>query len=91
MALEMNPMLGGQWGSTLLGDQWEVSSFVALGMFYVWLPLEVEEKIFFPPPSIFYPIRFYLNLFSIDFKVLFYHGSKPLFHVFPSFSLTYKL
>jgi hypothetical protein len=47
VALEMNPMLGGQWGSILLGDQWKVSSLVTLGMFYVWLPLKVEEKTFF--------------------------------------------
>jgi hypothetical protein len=36
--------------------------------------------------------QFYLNLFfSIDLKVLFYHGSRPLLYTFFSFSLTYKL
>jgi hypothetical protein len=64
---------------------------VALRMFHVWLPLEGEGKTSFSPPSTFHPIRFYLNLFSIDLKVLFYHGFRPLLHIFPSFSLTYKL
>jgi hypothetical protein len=91
VALEMNPMLGGQWGSILLGGQWKVLSLVALGMFHVWLPLEGEGEISFSPLFTFYPIRFYLNLFAIDFKVLLYHGSKPLFHVFLSIFLTYKL
>jgi hypothetical protein len=34
VALEMNPMLGSQWGSILLGGQWKVPSLVALGMFH---------------------------------------------------------
>ncbi len=55
VALEMNPMLEGQWGSILFSDQWKVPSLVALGMFYVWLPLEVKEETFFSPPSTFYP------------------------------------
>jgi len=42
VALEMNPMLGNQWGSILLGDQWKVLILVALGMFYAWLPLEIR-------------------------------------------------
>jgi len=29
--------------------------------------------------------------FFIDFKILFYHGSKLLLYAFPFFSLTYKL
>jgi hypothetical protein len=91
VAFEMNPMLGCQWGNIFFGGQWKVSNLVALGMFHVWLPLERERKTSFSPPSIFYPIRFYLNLFSIDFKVIFYHGSKLLLDIFPSFSLTYKL
>jgi hypothetical protein len=89
VALEMNPMLGGQWGSILFGGQWKVPSLVALGMFHAWVPLEGEGKTSFSPPSTFYPIRFYLNLFSIDFRELFYHYSRLLFHIF--FSLTYKL
>jgi hypothetical protein len=86
----MNPMLEGQWGSILINGQWKVSNLVAFGMFHVWLFLEREGKTSFSPP-IFHFIRFYLNLFSIDFRVLFYHGFRPLFHVFSSFSLTYKL
>jgi hypothetical protein len=39
----------------------------------------------------FPPNKFYLNIFSIGFKILLYHGSRPLLYVFPSFSLTYKL
>jgi hypothetical protein len=40
----------------------------------------------------FPPNKFYLNIFfSIDIKVSFYHGFKPLLHAFHSFSLTYKL
>jgi hypothetical protein len=31
VALEMNLMLGGQWGSILLGGQWKVASLVAFG------------------------------------------------------------
>ncbi len=62
----------------------------ALGMFHVWLPLKGEGETSFSPPFTFYPIRFYLNLFSIDFRVLFYHGFRPLFRVIPFF-FTYKL
>jgi hypothetical protein len=91
VAIEMNPMLGDQWGSILFSGQWKVLSLVAFGMFHVWLPLEREREVSFSPPSTFYPIRFYLNLSSIDFRVLFYHGSKPLLHVFLFVSLTYKL
>jgi len=72
---------------------------VANGRFKLSGPLNVpclvafgtKGKKSFSPPSIFHPIRFYLNLFSIDFKVLFYHGYRPLLHIFPYFSLTYKL
>jgi len=38
-----------------------------------------------------HPIKFYLSIFSIGFKVLFYHLSRPLLHIFPSFFSTYKL
>jgi hypothetical protein len=88
-------MLGGQRGSILFGGQWKVPSLVAFEMFHAWLLLEGEGEregeTSFSPPSIFHPIRFYINTFSIDFKVLLYHGSRPLLHVFLSFSLTYKL
>ncbi len=63
---------------------------MAFGLFHVWLLLEGEGKTSFSLPSAFHPIRFYLNLFSIDFSVVFYHGSKSLCRIFPSFSLTYK-
>jgi hypothetical protein len=80
-------------GSILLSDQWTVPSLVAFGMFHAWLFLEGEGEgeASFSPPSTFYPIKFYLNLSFIDFRVLFYHGSRPLLRVFPSFCLTYKL
>jgi hypothetical protein len=61
--------------------------------FQAWWPLEGEGKTSFShfltslPPN-----KFYLNFFfSIDLKVLFYHGFRPLLYTFPSFSLTYKL
>jgi hypothetical protein len=91
MALEMNLMLGNLWGSFLLGGQWKVLSLVAFGIFHVWLPLKGKGQASFSFPSTLYPIKFYLNLSSIDFKVLFHHGSRPIICVFPSFSLTYKL
>jgi len=91
MAFEMSPMLRGQWGSILFGGQWKVPSLVALRMFHAWVLLEGEGKTSFSPPSTFYPIRFYLNLFSIDFRELFYHYFRLLLHIFLSFSLTYKL
>jgi len=78
-------------GNCLVWWPMEGSKLGALGMFHVWLFLEGEKEASFSPPFIFHPIRFYLNLFSIDYGVLFYHGSRPLLHVFPSFSLTYKL
>ncbi len=63
---------------------------VANGRFHVWLPLEGKGKNMFftsfSPPSTFHPKRFYLNFFSIDFKVLFYHGPRPLLHIFLPFT-----
>jgi len=85
VALEMNWMFKGQWGNILFSGQWKVPSLVALWMFHVWLPLEGEGKTSFLFPSIFHLIKFYLYLFPIDFKVLFYHGSKPLLHIFLHF------
>jgi hypothetical protein len=58
---------------------------VALGRFQAWWPLEGKGKTSFSPPSTFHPIRFYLNLYSIDFKVLFYHGCRALFTYFLPF------
>jgi hypothetical protein len=63
VALEMNLMLGGQWGNILLGGQWKVLRLVAFGMFHVWLPLEAEGETSFSPPSTFHPKKIYLNLF----------------------------
>jgi hypothetical protein len=65
-----------------LGGPWIFSCLVAFGR---------DEKTSFSPPSIFHPIGFYLIIFSIDLKVLFYHGFRPLLHVFSSFSLMYTL
>jgi hypothetical protein len=45
----------------------------------VWWPLIGEGKASVSPFFIFPPVKFYLNLFfSIDFKVLLYHGSTSL-------------
>jgi hypothetical protein len=97
---EGKPQLGGQWKVPSLVVNGEAFCLVAngsfqclmaLGRFQVCWPLGGEGKISFSPPSIFDPIQFYLNLFSIDFKNLFYHGSKSLFCFFPSISFTYKL
>jgi hypothetical protein len=48
----------------------------------VWWPLEGERKTSFSPPFTFHPIKFYLNIFSIDFKVLLYHGFRNYFAIF---------
>ncbi len=73
---------------------------VAIRRFQAWWPLEgsklsgpweEEKKHPFHLFPFFHFIRFYLNLFFIDLKFLLYHGSRPLFCFFPSFSLTYKL
>jgi hypothetical protein len=77
-----NPMLGGQWGGILLGGQWKVPSLVAFGK----RRKNILFTFFHFPPN-----KIYLIFFPIDFKVLFYHGFRPLFYIFPSFSLTYKL
>jgi hypothetical protein len=94
-------LFNGQWGSILLGGQWKVLNLVVNGETFlfsgpwkesnVWMPLEGKGETPFSPLSTFHPIRFYLSLFSFEFGVLFYHGFKPLFYIFPSFSLTYKL
>jgi hypothetical protein len=83
----------------MFGGQWKVLGSVALGMFHAWLPmegsnvwwpLEGKKKTSFSHFSHSFPNKFYLNFFSIDFKVLFYHGFRSLLYVFLSFSLTYK-
>jgi hypothetical protein len=61
---------------------------VALGMFHVWWSMGTNPFhlfLFFPP------INFTSIFLVIDFKVVLYHGFKPLLYIFPSFSLTYKL
>jgi hypothetical protein len=60
-------------------------------MFHAWWPLEGKGETSFSPTSPFHLKRFYLNIFSIDFRVLLYHGYKPLLCIFHSFSLIYKL
>ncbi len=65
-----------------LGGFWNVPCLVAFG--------RRRRNILFTSFH-FSPHKILLQFFSIDFKVLFYHGSKPLLHVFPSFSFTYKL
>jgi hypothetical protein len=65
-----------------VGGQWKVPSLVALGIFHVWLFLEGKEKTSFSPPSIFPPIRFYLNLSSIHLRFCF---TMVLDHYFTSF------
>jgi len=57
----------------------------------VWWSLKGEGKTSFSLLLTFSQ-QFYLNLiFFIDFKLLLYHGSRPLFCAFPHFSLAYKL
>ncbi len=63
---------------------------MANGKFQIWWPLEGEGKASFSPPSTFHPWRFYLNYFLIDFRILFYHGSRALLCVNPFFFFTYK-
>ncbi len=41
----------------------EDPNLMANGRFHVWLLLEGEGETSFSPPSIFHPMRFYLNLF----------------------------
>jgi hypothetical protein len=72
------PMLGGPWKVQMFGWQMEGSN--------VWWPLEGEKETsfspFFNPP----PNKFYLNLFfSIDLKILFYHGFRLLLMPFLPF------
>jgi hypothetical protein len=74
-----------------LSDEWKVPSLVANGRFQCLVAFGrkrisiIFTSFHFPPQQIL------LKPFFIDFKVLFYHGSKPLLYIFPSFSLTYKL
>jgi hypothetical protein len=85
-------------GSKLSG-QWKVLNLVALGMFHVWWPMEGsnawwplgrrKKNIIFTFFH-FHPQQILFKFFFIDFKVLLYHGFRPLLYIFPSFSLTYK-
>jgi hypothetical protein len=72
---EKVPMFGGQWKEKekvpMLGGQWEVPSLVAnvrlkKNPFHLFLP---SPQLILLKPSIF----------PFDLKVLFYHGSRPLF------------
>jgi hypothetical protein len=68
-----------------LGGLWNVPCLIGFGR-----KRRKKKETSFSPPFIFHPTRFYLNIFSIDFRVFFYHGSRPLFRIF-FFPLTYKL
>jgi hypothetical protein len=70
-----------------LGGHWNVPCLDAFGRGNKL----IKKKTSFSPPSTFYPIKFCLNLSFIDFRVFFYYGSRPLFGIYPYFSLTYKL
>jgi hypothetical protein len=72
---------GGE-GRPQLGGPWKVPSLVTFG--------RKRRNIIFTSFH-FPPHKFYLNFFFVDFKILFYHGSRPLLYTFLSFSLTYKL
>jgi len=50
-----------------------------------------KRSTFSPLPIFSQQILLKLSFFSIDLKVLFYHGSRPLLTHFLFFSLTYKL
>jgi hypothetical protein len=84
-------MFGSQWGSIFTWCPRECSMFSG--------PCNVPCLVAFGRKRIniiftsfhFSPHEILFKFFSFDFKILFYFGSKPLFHVFPSFSLTYKL
>jgi hypothetical protein len=52
-------------GRPYLGGQWKVSSLVAFRRFHAWLFLKGEGEASFSSPSIFHPINFYLNFFSL--------------------------
>jgi hypothetical protein len=74
---------GSQWGSILFGGQWKVSMFDG--------PWKVPSLVTFGRKrrSIIFTFfhfprnKFYLNLFSIDFKILLYHGFRSLLYTFP--------
>jgi hypothetical protein len=70
-------------GRPQLGGAWKVPSLVALEMRRKNI---VFSSLHFSPHKILLK-----HFFPIDFKVLFYHGSRPLLYIFLSFSLTYKL
>jgi len=70
-------VFGGPLKVSMLGGPLEGSN--------VWWPMEGERGTLFTF-SHFLPNKFYLNLFfSIDFKVLLYHGSRPLLTPFLHF------
>jgi hypothetical protein len=88
VAFEKVSMFGGPWKVSMQGSK----SWWPLKGFNVWWPMEGKGKTSFSPFITFVPNKFYLNLFfSIDIKVLLYHGSRSLLYTFLSFSLTYKL
>jgi hypothetical protein len=93
-------MFGGVWKVQCLVVLERFQCLVALERFNTWWPLKGSNgrwclkgkgknpfHLFSLSPQQFYLILF----FSIDLKVLLYHGTKQLFYAFLSFSLTYKL
>jgi hypothetical protein len=80
---EGRPQLGGQWKVPMFGGSWKIPMFGGL-----W---KEKEKHHFDLFSLSPLTHFIQIFFPIDFKVLLYHGSRPLLYTFLSFSLTYKL
>jgi hypothetical protein len=77
--------LGSQWGSILFSGQWKVSMLGGpwkVPSLVTFKRRRRRRNIIFTSFH-FAPSKFYLNFFSIDFKVLLYHGSKSLFYAFP--------
>jgi hypothetical protein len=86
------PMFGGLWRVPMFAGQLKLPIFG--GPWKVPMEGSIWKKKKKHPFHLFSlsPQQFYLNLFFlIDFKVLLYHGSRPLLYVLLSFSLTYKL
>jgi hypothetical protein len=74
----------------MFGAPWKVLMFSALWKVLMFGGQWKEKEKHLFTSSHFPPTKFYLNLyfFSIDFKVLLYHGLRPLFTHFPPFPLS---
>jgi hypothetical protein len=79
--LVANGMFQAWWPmeGSMFDGQWNVPSLMANGRFHVWWPMEGERKTHFhlfplsPQQNLLKPL-----IFSFDFTVLLYRGSKPL-------------